>query len=379
MGDNVASRHRGRAVGRIIGVLSVLASAAILLALAAPAQATFPGQNGKVAYSSCGLAGDCGVFIADPDGSGATQITHNPYRIETPHGGSYAAPDAPSSWTPDGGRISYVRIRPNGDEARIVNADGTGDEAFGAPTTAVFSPDGSKLAYVSFNPYGYPQIFVSNIDGSGVTQLTRGTGAYDPDWSPDGTKNAFTQGPDFYGGPEIYVMNADGSNQTRLTFELDHGAWAWDPSWSPDGARIAFTRTYQGEQYEIYSMNADGSGLINLTDNPEDPPNYARIDDEDAAWSPDGTQIAFVRDRSDVSGDHVFTMNADGSGARPLLSGPSLSAHPIWQSLTGPQRSDHKTAAQFCKAERDFLGDSGFRQKYGGGANAHGTCVSGNK
>jgi hypothetical protein len=49
-----------------------------------------------------------------------------------------------------------------------------------------------------------------------------------------------------------------------------------------------------------------------------------------------------------------------------------------WQPLPGPQRTDYKDAAQFCKAERDFLGGSQFRAKYGGGANAHGKCVSQN-
>ena len=49
---------------------------------------------------------------------------------------------------------------------------------------------------------------------------------------------------------------------------------------------------------------------------------------------------------------------------------------PDWQPLVGPQRSDYKNGSKFCKAERDFLGDTAFRQKYGGGANAHGRCVS---
>ena len=50
-----------------------------------------------------------------------------------------------------------------------------------------------------------------------------------------------------------------------------------------------------------------------------------------------------------------------------------------WQPIPGPQRSDYKNAAQFCKAERSFLGGDVFSQKYGGGANAHGRCVTQNK
>ena len=49
---------------------------------------------------------------------------------------------------------------------------------------------------------------------------------------------------------------------------------------------------------------------------------------------------------------------------------------PNWQSIPGPKRSDYKNAAKFCKAEREFLGEAAFRQKYGGGADAYGKCVS---
>jgi hypothetical protein len=52
--------------------------------------------------------------------------------------------------------------------------------------------------------------------------------------------------------------------------------------------------------------------------------------------------------------------------------------HADWQPIPGPRRSDYKNAAQFCKAERDFFGDAAFTSKYGGGANAHGKCVSQN-
>jgi hypothetical protein len=61
----------------------------------------------------------------------------------------------------------------------------------------------------------------------------------------------------------------------------------------------------------------------------------------------------------------------------PLVA--SKRGSPDWQPIvpdTGPQRNDYKNAAQFCKADREFLGEAGFRQKYGGG-NAHGKCVSG--
>ena len=63
---------------------------------------------------------------------------------------------------------------------------------------------------------GNPEIYVMNIDGSGITRLTDNpAGDFHPAWSPDGTRIAFVSGSD--GNQEIYVMGADGSDVTRLT------------------------------------------------------------------------------------------------------------------------------------------------------------------
>lgn len=66
------------------------------------------------------------------------------------------------------------------------------------------------------------------------------------------------------GNFEIYIMNADGSGVTRLT---DNQAYDWKPCFSPDGQKIAFPSDRDGN-WEIYIMNADGSEQRRLTDNP---------------------------------------------------------------------------------------------------------------
>ncbi|MEW6215632.1 MAG: chitobiase/beta-hexosaminidase C-terminal domain-containing protein, partial [Nitrospirota bacterium] len=81
-------------------------------------------------------------------------------------------------------------------------------------------------------------------------------------FSPDGSKIAFSSYRD--GNYEIYVMDADGTGQTNLTNNPGIDVW---PAWSPDGTKIAFASFRDGNQ-EIYVMNADGTGQNRLTYNP---------------------------------------------------------------------------------------------------------------
>jgi TolB protein len=147
-----------------------------------------------------------------------------------------------------------------------MNADGSGQTRLtnlpdGADKPA-WSPNGESIAFSTDRGDRPDQIYIIKTDGTSLHRVTTVPGTCCPAWSPDGKKIAFARG-------RIFTIDVDGGRELMLTHigSDDH------PAWSPDGKAIAFTRmpTNPWSQgffhFQIYVMNADGSGVMQLTNN----------------------------------------------------------------------------------------------------------------
>ena len=299
--------------GRRIWIAFTAAALLVMLAaVASPAEAAFPGQNGKIAFVT---GGD--IWTMNVDGSMRTQLT------------SGAAEDGVPSWSPDGTKILFHR-------------------------------QGTSLP---------PQVYVMNANGSGVQQVTnRSGGVGAADWSPDGTRIVYTRCCDV-----VHTADADGTNEQTLSFSTSPNYYEgyFNPAWKADGTEIAIGGhdcTYHCVIVHFFTIGPDGSGfdvvwgssfatrhdwspdgryLVAPDDQGPSSEGLARIEPHvgtfhitdfgyNAAWSPDGTRILYdcTCDGWSEGFGELFTVSPDGNGQTNITNTPSIyEFSPDWQPI----------------------------------------------
>ncbi len=293
------------------------------------------------------------IFLANLDRSGALiNLTNR------------AGDDGSPSWSPDGRRIVFHSDRDGDFDIFTMSADGTAQTpVIDTPddeTSPVWSRDGRTLLFVrggdlfrsddggsapvavtataalesephlipAAGPRRTDQLLVSVGAGNRSLQLVSSTDgtrrqltqslfddALTADWSPDGSQVVFSA--DRGGNYDLYVINADGSGLRRLT---DHPARDLHPAWSPDGRTIAFESNRNGN-WDIFFVPAEGGNALPFT---SDPGNEGNPD-----WSPDGSRLVFS---ADIAGHFdLYIAAADGRSARRRLTDdPAADVYPDW-------------------------------------------------
>lgn len=315
-----------RAVRRAASRVTVVG---VLLALVLAATAEADGAlNGRISFTSFrdGELGD--IWTMNPDGTHLRKLTAGPLY------------DAQSDWSPDGHWIAFRR-GPNasrrlgiwkmdlyGEQQRLLTE---GDPAVPTQNTTqpAWTPDGNGLVFrATLPPFPDSDIWWMDTEGHDrhLVSHVPGQQLY-PSFSPDMSRIAFTTpvAPD---DRAIFTMAPDGSDLVTV-FDVP-GAYDSAPNWSPDGAQIAFESNQDGDM-EIYVMNADGTGVRQLTHNTRH--------DEGPVWAPDGTRIAYTSGPDDLNGD-IWMMNSDGTDQRQLMAQPGRDESPDWQPV--PHSGDYE-------------------------------------
>jgi TolB protein len=306
---------------KALAVMSVITTASAAAAfLNASARATLPGSNGLIVYQAT-VGKHIQLFTVEPDGTGARQLTH------------FSSSDAVhASWSPDGSGIAFERDFPKRAGIYTMGLDG-GDlkslTPHGLQGLPAYSPDGSTIVFDRSLPRE-DALWLMRSNGSGLRQLTHNSPARkgecrcegSPVFSPDGRRITFVRTiTDLK--TAVFVVNADGSGLKQLTpWHLGVSAKL---DWSPDGSKILISSPQQerpGTASNVFTLRPDGTGLTQLTH--ETKPGVHDLAD---GFSPDGTKIIFAKT---VGGGpfQVYVMKSDGSSVRQLTHG--VDAH--WAS-----------------------------------------------
>src|SRR3954465_1128373 len=304
-------------------MLGALAAAAAGV-VASPAQATYHGKNGPLAFQRfTGGQEHARIFSMSPREG-------RPHRLTAGPGASFN-PD----YSPKGSRLAFERrygdgrpdaiftVKSSGGRATKISSGCTG-QCLGDEGPS-WSPDGRRILFTrALGPIVHDDaaevdLMVMNRDGSGqrlIRRFGRGLGPGSEgkaEFSPNGRKIAvtlLTQGGDVRRSHSaVYVMNADGSDLHPITPAKLHGGNA---DWSPNGKLLVFhSNNYHfRKRSEIWVVKPNGKGRRRLR-------RLHRGRDYQPVWSPNGRRIAFGHDGPGVL-QNLWTMRSNGRHAHAI-------------------------------------------------------------
>jgi Tol biopolymer transport system component len=302
----------------MIRTLLVLTTVAGLW-LAPAATASFPGRNGRLAWT--GNFGGCSeirVFSRD--------LSREERSVASSCSGGLSAP----AFSPNGRRLLFASSESERGRLLTVGLDGRTPRRLPLrgfnPT---WSPDGRHVAYTE-GPGG-GRLWRARRDGTHRKRLLRR--AAEPRWSPKRGQLAYLTYPDD-GGAELHLANSFTGRRLRT---LSSSAWLFF-DFSPDGERVVYSQPFD-TPYEdpcgLYTVPTDGHGEpVKLPGGP--------CGAESVAWSPDGSLIAFVTSRLDEDEqpwEELWTIPAEGGRAKLAYStdegniDESVGGRMSWQPL----------------------------------------------
>lgn len=326
-----------RRVAALGGALLLVAGGALWIATrgGGPAESRRPRSNAGSDSLPPSLRGGRGAPLLG-GGRGDFRVPGSPLGgiVGLPGGGIVKAPPS---------RIVFMKGSGHGDIYEM-NEDGSRQNARvtdpGHDCGPAYSPDGRYLMFSSQTSSGtatsstaavgsaalpwYPlnfDLYLLDLERGTRRQVTTNPGVdFTPAWSPDGRRIAFARG----GLGEltsIWVMNADGTGLRQLT-QASGSTFHWVPDWSPDGTRIVYMSSDLADLAHPSVRMVDARGTNDR---------ILVADGGFPAWSPDGRSIAFASSRGQLPGEYdVYVMDGDGSGQRRLQHQDGAEFFPHW-------------------------------------------------